>query len=332
MEFLTSTILSGIIYDLIKSGIKLSINNVFSLYDIHKMDYNTCEEFIGNINAINDKEHKVKYVSDLLNNENKYTTLFEQQLYPTNFAKRLDYILTFINDCGYWEQKINVEKLGDYLGFKSVNNLKQYYIKDVEPDYEFIENIANKLGINTEWLKYGQGEPFASSLRRIYNATDILKDNIVNDVSEFIFVIDDGDYRRDIGIIVRFDEFKYSYYPRTLVFHADVGASGASELFSVYKFLKELNELNKMPSGVYKVSEEESIDFFSGKIYPGMIKKYKQDGCNFLLDDFIDLYVNDSHKEEYKSMYGETFVNCQDLIKRKLNQMDLSSDEIRFET
>lgn len=326
MDFLTSTILSGIIYDIIKKGMKLSISNVFALYDVYKMDYSVCEEFIDKINAIDDKSDRIEYTNELLREENKYTTMFEQQLYPTNFAKRLDYVLTLMNDCGYWEEKINVEKLGEYLGFKSVNDLKQYYLKDIEPDYLFAENVAYKLGINAEWLKYGQGEPFASSLRRIYNAMDILEVDEFKDISEFVFVMDDGKYRRDIGVIIRFDKFKYSYYPRSFTFHADVGAGGASELFSVYKFLKELNRKGKMPSGVYRVSEQEHIDFFTGKVYPGSVKKYKQNGCNFLLDDFIDLYRSDEHKEQYKRMYGETFTDSQDIIKFKLKQKNEASE------
>jgi|GEM_PF-4699890 len=207
MDFLTSTILSGIIYDLIKEGMKLNINNVFASYDVHKMDYNICEEFIEKINAIEDKDDKVEYANELLNEENKYTTLFEQQMYPTNFSKRLDYVLALMNNCGYLEDKINVERLGEYLGFKSVNDLKQYYLNDIEPDYVFIENIANKMGINVDWMKYGQGEPFASSLRRIHNATDILKEEEFDNISEFIFVMDDGKYRRNLGIIIRIDKF-----------------------------------------------------------------------------------------------------------------------------
>lgn len=320
MDFLTSTILSGIIYDLIKEGMKLSIINVFASYDVHKMDYNICKEFIEKINEIENKNDKVKCADELLNGENKYTTLFEQQMYPTNFSKRLDYVLALMNNCGYSEDKINVERLGEYLGFKSVNDLKQYYLKDIEPDYVFIENIANKMGINVEWLKNGQGEPFASSLRHIYNAVDILKGEEFDNISEFIFVMDDGKYRRNLGIIIRIDKFKYSYYPRTFVFHADVGAGGASELFTVYKFLKELNRKNKMPSGVYKMPEEELINLFSGKTYPGAIKKYKQNKSNYLLDDFIDLYRSEEHREEYKNMYGETFIDCQDIIKVKLDQ------------
>ncbi len=320
MDFLTSTILSGIIYDIIKKGMELSINNVFALYDVHKMDYNICKEFIDKINAIDNEKARMEYVKDVLKEENKYTTMFEQQLYLTNFAKRLDYVLALMNDCGYFEEKINVEKLGEYLGFKSVNDLKQYYIYNIEPDYTFIEDIANKLSIDKDWLKYGQGEPFTSSLRRIYDATDILKDEGFENISEFIFVMDDGKYRRNMGVIVRYETFKYSYYPRTFVFHADVGAGGASELFTVYNFLKELNRKNKMPSGVYKLSERELIDYFTGKIYPGSIKKYKQNESNFLLDDFINLYRSDEHKEEYKRMYGETFIDSQDIIKAKLQQ------------
>lgn len=54
---------------------------------------------------------------------------FEQELYNTEFAKRLDYIISLINQANTYGNKINLESLAESLAFPSVNELKCYYIK-----------------------------------------------------------------------------------------------------------------------------------------------------------------------------------------------------------
>ncbi|HDK7157789.1 TPA: hypothetical protein PTV43_002956 [Clostridium botulinum] len=322
MNFLTNTIISGTLYDLIKEGIKLSVRNVFKYDNSNKLDYTVCQEFIYKLNNIEGKNSKIEYSNKLLSEENKYTTMFEENMYMTNFAKRLDYVFTLMKDCSYCGESVNIEKLGEFLGFKSVNDLKQYYLSPKEPDYEFIKNVAEKLGVSVEWMKYGDGMPFKSSLNSIHNATEILNEKDFNNVKEYIFVINDDPHWRNIGIIRRLNHFKYDYYPRTLTFHAG-GGGGGSELFSVYRCLNELNDKGIMPSGVYKVTSEQFKQFFNGNVYPGTIKKYKQDGCEYLLDDFIDLYNTEETEKQYEDIYGEVFVKCQDIIKKKLSKIEI---------
>lgn len=320
MDFITSSIISGIIYDLVKKGVNLSLMNVFGNTFSNNLDYKVSQKFLDEINQIKDTDDKIAYSNKLLKEENEYTTMFERQMYTTNFAKRLDYIILLMNDNGKFNEKINLEKMGEYLGFKSVNDLKRYYLSSEEPEYSFIEIVAYKLGISDKWLKFGEGEPFETTLPSINRALGIISHESFDETKEFIFVIGDEPYRRNLGIIRKLSKFKYDYYPHTLVFHADVGGTGGSELFSVYLFLKELRKRRKMPSGVYKVPSDKFDSFFKGTIYPGTINNFNQDKCNYLLDDFIDLYNTEDKKENYKKLYGKVFVDCQDLIKYRLEE------------
>ncbi|HBJ1651476.1 hypothetical protein [Clostridium botulinum] len=319
MDFITSTIISGVVYDLIKKGVELKFKDVFGEFYNMNLDKGICEEFVEEINKIGDKESKIKYCKRLLNEENKYTIMFEENSYKTNFGKRFDYIINLINDSGYFGEKVNIEKLGKMLGFSSVNDLKIYYTSTEEPSYEFIENIAIKLGVNVEWMQYGQKEPFESTLPYIHRADQILMQKDFDNIEEFIFVMDDGTHRRNLGVILKFNKLRYSYYPYTFTFHAEGGSDGQSELFSVYKFLKELNKKRKMPDGIYIVNEKQFLELFKGKTYAESIRKYNKQYCTYLLDDFISLYSSQEDKEKYLKWYGKVFVDCQEIIKYKLS-------------
>jgi hypothetical protein len=296
MDFITSSIISGIVYDLIKKGVQLTFKNVFGEFYYINLDKDICEEFIDKINNVETEERKVDYCNSLLKEENKYTIMFEENAYTTNFSKRLDYIINLINDSGYLGEKVNVEKLGKMLGFSSVNDLKKYYISTEEPSYEFIEDLAIKLGVNAEWLQYGQKEPFKSTLPYIHRADEILLQNDFNNIEEFIFVMDDGEDKRDLGIIIRFDKLRYSYYPSTFTFHAEGGSDG-----------------------IYVLNEKQFLELFKGKIYPGTVRKYGKQYCTCLLEDFICLWSSEECREKYLNWYGRVFVDSQEIIKYKLS-------------
>ena len=84
---------------------------------------------------------KKETIDELLNSE-PMVSVFENELYNTDFAKRLDYIITLINQEKTYNRKINIDFLAEWLGFSSVNELKCYYIGHTEPDFKFIEYVA----------------------------------------------------------------------------------------------------------------------------------------------------------------------------------------------
>ena len=66
------------------------------------------------------------------------------------------------------------------------------------------------------------------------------------------------------------------------------------------------------------MSEDEFYKLLNGEIYPGLICKPHRDYFTYMLDDFIDLYVDEKEKESYVEWYGQTFVDSQKLIKERL--------------
>lgn len=129
---------------------------------LHKIRTFYCEKFLFlNAGTLQEKE-------EIVNKRLGSGTLaFEQELYNTEFAKRLDYIISLINQANTYGNKINLESLAESLAFPSVNELKCYYIKNKEPDFVFIEKLADKLGVNVTWLKTGiNATPFLSKLYR----------------------------------------------------------------------------------------------------------------------------------------------------------------------
>ena len=202
------------------------------------------------------------------------------------------------------------------MGLESVNELNRYYYGAEEPPYEFIEKLCKVLGINEKWMKFGKDTPYRNELKTYYHAEEMLEE--ISSEKEILFFTIKELYRRELGVIVKKDTYIFQCYPRAFTFHADVGCGGAAELFSLYNFLKRLNQKRKMPSGVYCVSEDEFYKLLNGEIYPGLIHKPHRDYFTYMLDDFIDLYADDKEKDNYIRLYGKTFVDSQSLIKGRL--------------
>ena len=242
--------------------------------------------------------------------------LHENEQEKSNFSKRLGSIIEMINMSNFEKEHINLEIIGDMMGLESVNELNRYYYGEEEPPYEFIEKLCKVLGINEKWMKFGKDTPYRNELRTYYHAEEMLEE--ISSEKEILFFTIKELYRRELGVIVKKDTYIFQCYPRAFTFHADVGCGGAAELFSLYNFLKRLNQKRKMPSGVYCVSEDEFYKLLNGEIYPGLICKPHRDYFTYMLDDFIDLYVDEKEKESYVEWYGQTFVDSQKLIKERL--------------
>lgn len=315
---LVNSIVSSLVYDLIKTGARLTYQTVFgNFYGKEMKNRNPVyNEFLDEINEKKDLIEKEQTINNLLKSE-KIIVTFEQELYNTAFAKRLDYVMYLMNQKqNLFYEKINLEYLGEWLGFKSVNELKRYYLYNEEPDYSFIDNIAEKLGINKKWLKYGiNAKPFQSDLPYFNYAKEILQ---YEHDGDFIFAIKDCDTRQEILVIKRINEFKYVFFPKPIVFHSQVGATGASQLYSTYQFLKKISiERESDLHSVHFIPENVFNDLNEGKYYPGIIMNYSVQRNMNILYDFLD-FAGEKSIENYKNWYGEEFVNAQRVIKQKI--------------
>lgn len=234
----------------------------------------------------------------------------------TNFHMRLDHIINLINMSNYENDKINLEIIGNMMELESVNELNRYYNGAEEPPYEFVDNLCKVFEINEKWMKFGIETPYKNNLKRYYRAEEMLNELV--DEDEIIFFTIKDCYRRELGVILKKNKYIFKCYPRAFTFHADVGCGGATELLSVYNFLKILRNKGKLPLGIYYVSEEEFYRLLNGDLYSGLVCKPNRENKLYMLDDFIDLYHNEQQEADYIALYGKTFVDSQKLIKQCL--------------
>ena len=302
-EYIPQYLKSLIYIDFTDKNVESQYQNL--LYAIHGVTKNTKPK-IGDIPS---------YIKERVSAENSH----ENEQEKSNFSKRLGSIIEMINMANFERERINLEIIGDMMGLKSVNEQNRYYYGVEEPPYEFIEKLCKVLGINEKWMKFGKDTPYRNELKTYYNAEEMLEE--ISGEKEVIFFTIKELYRRELGVIVKKDKYIYQCYPRAFTFHADVGCGGAAELFSLYNFLKCLNQVRKMPSRVYCVSEDEFCEFLNGKIYPGLICKPHRDYFAYMLDDFLDLYADDKEKDNYIRLYDKTFVDSQRLIKGRIEQV-----------
>lgn len=278
-----------------------------------RLNYHIYEEFLDEINKKKTIMEKEETVNKLLKSEPIALT-FEKDLYNTEFAKRLDYIISLINQEKTFNRKINLDFLAEWLGFQSVNELKCYYIENIEPDFKFIESIANKIGVNSAWFKTGiNATPFQSSTYEDY-AEKILESEIEG---EYIFAIKDCQRCRKILVMKRVNNIKYLVFQRPIVFHSDVGRTGMSRLCSTYRFLDELSKKDgTCLNNVYFIPEEVFEKLIEGTVYPGIVNNYSAKQKINILYDFIEINAIPARREEYRIQYGDEFFESQEIVKK----------------
>lgn len=318
MDFILSSVLSGILWDAIKaSGKRVTGKYIKSELERQWLDDHTCEVIADRVNSIaSNKEDFETFKKEFINDGELNRILQNKIGYRTEFARRLDYIINSINQCRYPEDKINIEYLCEFLGFSSANELKCYYISDVEPTFPFIDGIAEGLEVNSKWLKNGSGKPFSSQLPppRYHRAMDYLQDIIDIKPKDIIFVLS-NDPKPYLGIVLKINELKYDYFPEYYHFSNHVGAGGQSQILSIYNLINELN-INKLIDDciVRIISKEVFEKLFNGEIYTGTVCQGKRPP-GYWFDDFLSLYKSQEKKKIYINSYGEAFVECQSIVK-----------------
>lgn len=323
MDFIISSIIGGIVYDLVKQGYKLTLENVFGNFYGIRMEQNTgiCNEFLSEINREDDLSRKKEVIKEVLTEKKQYVYIFERDLYNTNFAKRLDYIMYIINRTKKHEKIINLEYLGEFLGYDSVNELMKYYKYEEEPTYQFCEEVANKLGVNAEWLKNGKNDDkiFKTCLPIIYEADELLEHRKSNEFT-FHFVINDAE-EREIVVIRKYNELKFEYYPCPIIFNSHVGATGRRYLLSLYSYLREISSKGNEITNIHIITKEIIDTILEGKEYCGIIEQYGAKGLANILDDFLDIYHKCPISEKYGIWYGEDFLKTQKIVFNEMSKV-----------
>ena len=182
------------------------------------------------------------------------------------------------------------------------------------------ENVAEKLGVNKEWLKHGTNlKPFRSVIQFKYEE-GLLQ---IDCRKKLIFAIRKSESRSEILVIKEIDKLKYEVFPRPLVFHSQVGSEGRRQLYATYNFLKKVYIENQFCLNyVYFVPENVFNDLIEGKCYPGIVKEYLSNNKINILFDFVESDTGESIKY-LSDLYGVEFVAAKNIIKNFLSKEEI---------
>lgn len=281
---------------------------------------NGCNNIKGNGN-INGSGNVVNYYATNAMSDNG---LKEQN--KSWFAIRFERMLTLLNDARWHtEKEYTIEFISGKLGLTNVSYLKQYLVDNNEPDDVFKEKFVEVFGVNREWMVYNRGQhPFASNVQLSSDwPMDILRQEKLKDIQEFIVVIGKYEGLRHALIIKHTTEFCYELYPNMYILHSNVGMRGTHRLTDLYRFFREAARIRKLHSLVYEATEQQFADLYKGNIAPMMVKKMGV--AKFFEEKFVDLSFH--LREDIERFWDKDLIKVQGLINEDIVFLDNVNQE-----
>lgn len=249
------------------------------------------------------------------------------------FSTRFIRLQKLLNDARYYNDKeYTIEYISSLVGIKNVGELKEYVEGNKEPDEDIKQRFVDVFGVNRDWMLFNQGEyPFATNLKEYKNggavfdnyAMDILRNERLLEVQEFIIVVGRYERRRSILIIRKSSELCYELYPIVYDLDPDVSGVGRNKLASFYRFLREADRMRKIHGLVYKATDEQFADLYNGAVAPMVVRRYEVFRC--FTDDFLDL----SHAgiERAEKFWDKDLVAVKRIIRDEIENADRINQE-----
>lgn len=233
------------------------------------------------------------------------------------FSKKMLEIFDAMNKYLPYEKEINIEVLSELLGLNSINLLLQYFNSELEPEFDLLDLIAEKLGLSIRWLKYSQGNPFDYNPHFTLFSSDIinyLKKHL--ELNILILISDEVEARI---MILFFDSiYKYQRFSTVFPFYQHVGAQGKHQIFEFYKVAQYLTKSDFYSNTEsYKISSTIFDAIYSGAYFPGCYLQEKIQHTYFW-EDLLDLNHKFFSENQYEEFYGPQFINIQNIIVEKL--------------
>lgn len=315
MDLLTDVILAGFAWDIIKKllsqGVDLAIKLSGMLFESvnYATNLETCKQIASRAQSLYSPNQSFSEYVYALQNDKEYMNCVNFNInYKTEFAKRLDYFISLTNVNS--TQKINIEKIAEYIGLRSAYGIRKYYLKERDPKFVFIEEVAEKLGINREWLKNGLGEMITPKYKSFF-AMDCYE-NINKDTPQTIFFCLSDQSR--LGIVCQINRLRFHICDYTWHFNSTVGSTGKSQIESIYWFIKNLSQDHLLSNCEVLFFPNEFFDkIFECKVPPSAVSSLGKRKFNSQcwLEDFISLKPTNE--------YGGSFKYCQDVVRERIS-------------
>lgn len=309
--------LCDLLLEILKKGVKWTAEE---LSRETNYPYNNCKEIVCKINP-----DMIESKNDLLSQLNKahIADSLQNDYYKTNFSIRLDYIISKIKVC---IPEANIEWLSCKMELKSSNELLKYYKVSEEPTFDFIDDIANKIGVKSNWLKFGEDDKNFETVNWDIN-TELLNYIKSNNICSIYFAFSKAHLSENdnshLIMIFKYNELKYVVNTKTIPFDSYVGGSGQRMICKFYVlllWLKREGILNFCKS--FNITETLYNNLVFGRDYGKTVEKYGS-SLQDLVWDFSEAECPLLSDEQILYSYGKSFLECRDII---LNNTHIVND------
>lgn len=234
-------------------------------------------------------------------------------------SRRLRKAISLLREDTHSTDLFSNTKIAESLKLEKVSDLEKLLDGTNEPSFNILDIFSNIYGINKEWLKHGESQPFRLAESPMYTDKDFIEEIKGSDLEVIYFVRNDND-EAQVTIVLECEDNKYLTYPDVAHLSSHVGGTGKVQLAKFHSFLSyTLNQMDVTARGC-TISPEDFKELSWGHMYPGKLLTNRWDRTQNWWDDFIFLYKNEEHKKRLTEKYGDEYVKAQDIVRQHNSQ------------
>lgn len=235
--------------------------------------------------------------------------------HASQVALRFRHVFDQITGC---HRNFDIVSLAERLCLDSVDSLEMLMDGSAPASLSFLDQIANNIGVEPEWLKSGQGSPFQTEGPSVHNPRDYLQKIKIEEPSKVCFVRSNCETGY-VLLLFQFDKIRFKAIRTVLHLSRKVGATGERQLFEFYEFIKEIRDeyrygdrLNCSLSS-YTLPPDDFENLSHGSVYPGAI--LREVWRDHWWDDLTDIEYKYPIARNRYAGYGKPFQEAQAKIR-----------------
>ena len=235
-----------------------------------------------------------------------------ETLYPQVLSRRFG---EYLRELRSVHRGLSVSRLAQELGYADSRFLDRLCEGRDYLGWAQIDDFCSRSGVHADWLKHGEGRPFAPSDTCQPDVTVLL--NELDPEIDWLLYLVRSDCRQGRVCFVRKDnDLVWRVYDTLLHLSAENGAGGVRNLVGLYRLLREINEAwaGRMVSHTLGLPEFETL--VEGNVFPEAVLRNRP-RCHWG-EDFPLLNTRDGGIRKLLAEHGREFQAAQAIVRAEL--------------
>lgn len=231
-------------------------------------------------------------------------------------SARLRVLLDLLNQ-GMTSNKLTVSEIAELLTLEKVSHLEAYFSGADEPPISLLKSMADLFNVSPEWLLHGKGAPFGRSKDFFPEAVEALE-LIRSTAPKEVYFVRSSSEQGECLIVLKYSEWRYLHLDTICNVSAHVGATGSSQLLSLFKLIKELTNPETALYCIGKTISPSDFDkLLNDESFPASILEKRRTSSSWW-DALLDIHYKHSTAEKYKECYGPALVDAHRIIRDQI--------------